>query len=90
MISTVEYDYKNVKESLRNSNKYPPNVPQYQQLKRVWHRLSFSEDKKENLVMHDNTTIFIPNNSIRKIIKPPRHNQKQRASKTTILLARYE
>ena len=68
MVSTAENNYKAIVAALRNSDKNPPNIPQYQQLKRVWHRLSLS-DEKEDLIMYDNTRIFVPCNSINKIVK---------------------
>ena len=54
--------------ALLNSDETPPDVPQAKALKRYWTRLSISS-KIPNLIMLDTNRIFVPNNTIKYILK---------------------
>ena len=68
MIAHSDDSYTTTASALLNSDDTPPNVPEGTALKKIWHRLSISNEIP-NMIMLDHDRIVIPRNAIKFIVE---------------------
>ena len=72
MATAANQEYINLRDAVLNSDENIPDSPFVQSYKRVWDRLSVSNENN-NLVLLDGSRIIVPQNAIKAIVKLLHH-----------------